>query len=54
MGLVLTRINDGLSVRRAKGFAEIEMGNYHVAQTRYIRHDQDLSAGTEGVMKWRT
>ena len=54
MGWVLTRINDGLSVRRAKGFAEIEMGNYHVAQARYIRHDQDLSAGTEGVMKWRT
>jgi len=44
----------GIFSPQGEEFAEIEMGNYHVAQTRYIRRDQDLSAGTEGVMKWRT
>ena len=31
--LVLTSLNERLSARRLKGFAEIEMGSYHVAQT---------------------
>ena len=31
--LVLTSLNERLSARRLKGFAEIEMESYHVAQT---------------------